>query len=303
MSFRTPSSIFTRDALLGLQRLDERISLLQNQISTGSRLVRTADDPSGAALVVDMKASIGANNQYLRQINDAMGFLQSTEAVTSPLTEGLMRLAELGARSLDLTLSAGARAAIGAEIDGIRTNFISYGNMKAQGKYLFAGTRTQTLPFSGPPAGPIVYAGDSNSISVDVGPSRSVAMNVAGDTLFLGPGGQGSATDIFQQVTDFRDAINTNNVAGVQTALANLDTIFARVLVVTTDLGGRQNSILQLKDTLETFNLTLQGVQNSVEDLDYPKAVTDFTNAQTAQSAAMSTLARVNQRNLFDFMG
>ena len=302
MSFRTPSSVFTRDALLGLQRLNEHISILNKQISTGSRLIRTADDPSGAALVVDMKASIGANSQYLEQITNAMGFLQETEQVTSTLTEGLMRLGELAARAQDPTLTAGARAAMGAEIDGIRTNFISYANTKAQGKYLFAGSRTQTIPFSGPAAGPIVYAGDSNAISVDVGPSRSVDTNVAGDTLFFGAGGQGSATDLFQQVTDFRDAINTNNIPAMQTAITNLNTIFDQVGVVTTDIGGRQNSLLQLKDTLETFNLTLQGVQNSVEDLDYPKAITDFTNAQTAQSATLSTLARVNQKNLFDYL-
>lgn len=303
MSFRTPSSIFTRDAILGLQRLNERISVLQKQIASGSRLVRTADDPSGAALVVDMKSSIGANNQYLKQITDSMGFLQSTEGVTTPLTDGLMRLMELGANAQDPTLTAGARAALGAEIDGIRTNFISYGNMKAQGKYLFAGTQTQTVPFSGPAAGPIVYAGDSNTISVDVGPSRSVGINVPGDTLFLGPGGQGSATDIFQQVTAFRDAVNTNNLPAMQTAITNIGTIFDRVGVVTTDIGGRQNSLLQLKDTLEGFNITLQGIQNSVEDLDYPKAAVDFTAAQTAQSATLSTLAKVNSKNLFDYLG
>lgn len=302
MSLRTPSSIFTRDALLGLQGLNERISLLQKQIATGSRLVQASDDPAGAAVVVNMKASIGANTQYLKQVNEAMAFLQDTELMTSSLTEGLTRLRELGARAQDPTLTAGARAAMGAEIDGIRSNFISYANTKAQGKYLFAGMQTQTIPFSGPAAGPIVYAGDSNSISVDVGPSRSVDMNVPGDRLFFGAGGQGSATDVFQQVTDFRDAINSNNLPAMQTALTNLTAIFDQVGVVTTDLGGRQNSLLQLKDALETFNLTLQGVQNSVEDLDYPQAVTDFTNAQTAQSATMSTLARVNQKNLFDFL-
>lgn len=302
MSLRTPSSIFTRDALLGLQGLNERISLLQRQIATGSRLVQASDDPTGAAVVVNMKASIGANTQYLKQVNEAMAFLQDTELMTSSLTEGLTRLRELGARAQDPTLTAGARAALGAEIDGIRSNFLSYANTKAQGKYLFAGMQTQTIPFSGPSAGPIVYAGDSNSIAVDVGPSRSVDMNVPGDRLFFGTGGQGSATDVFQQVTDFRDAINSNNLPAMQTALTNLTAIFDQVGVVTTDIGGRQNSLLQLKDALETFNLTLQGVQNSVEDLDYPQAVTDFTTAQTAQSATMSTLARVNQKNLFDFL-
>lgn len=303
MSLRTPASIFTRDAILGLQRLNERISILQNQISTGSRLVAPSDDPAGAALVVDLRASIGANTQYLKQITEAGGFLQDTEQMISNLTEGMLRLGELGVRAQDPTLSASARAALGAEIDGIRTNFISFANTKSEGKYLFAGTQTQTLPFSGPSAGPIVYAGDSNSISVDVSQNRSVTTNVPGDTLFLGPGGQGSATDLFQQVTDFRDAVLTNNLPAIQTALTNLDSILTRVGVIVTDVGGRQNSIAQLSDSLGTFNLTLQGIQNSVEDLDYPKAITDFSTTQIAQSATLSTLSKVNSKNLFDFLG
>lgn len=303
MSFRTPSTIFTRDAILGLQRIKERMSLLQFQIATGNRIVRPADDPTGAALVVDLKASVGANAQYLKQINDAEGFLRETEQVTSTLTEGITRLFELGVRAQDGTLSPSARASLGAEIDGIRTNFISFANTQAQGKYLFSGTQTQTPPFSGPAAGPIVYAGDSNVISVDVGQGRSVATNVTGDTLYLGPGGQGSATDIFQQVTDFRDAVLTNNLPAIQTAITNLDAIFVRVGVVTTDIGGRQNSIQQLRDSLESFNLTLQGIQDSVEGLDYAKAITDFENTQTAQSATLNTLSKVNRENLFDYLG
>lgn len=308
MSLRSPASILTRDTLSGLQGIKERLAILQNQITQGKRIVRTADDPAGAALVVDLKASIGVNAQYIKQINDAIGFLGVTEQVIDSLNGDLTRLVEIGQQGLNGTNGAINRQQLAAEVDGIRTNFISYSNQKTQGKFIFAGTQTQTLPFGPapgpvPPAGAIVYAGDSNSIDVNVGPNTTVALNVPGDALFFGPGGQGSSTDLFQQVTDLRDALNTNNVAGIQTAADNLRIALARVNSSSTGLGGRQATILNLKDNLEGFNLTLQGVQNSVEDLDYPKAVTDFQAAGIAQQATLSTLAKANNQNLFNFLG
>ncbi len=303
MTLRSPVSILTRDTVAGLAHIKEQIAVLQDQISKGKRIVRLADDPAGSSLSVDLQAPINANKQYLKQVDDALDIQKSSQTVTQSMDDNLSRLQELGEEALNGTLGAANRQQLANEVDGIRSNLISFANTQSQGKYIFAGTKTQTLPFSGPSAGPITYAGDGNLIQVDVGPSASTTLNIPGNTLFFGAGGQGSATDIFQQVTDLRDALNTNNLAAIQTAVTNLKGIQDAVNIQTTVLGGRQSTVLQLKDNLEAFSLTLQGIDNSVTELDYPKAVTDFSAAQTAQQAAMSTLAKANRQNLFDFIG
>lgn len=302
MSLRTPNTLASQQTLLDLQRNKERISVLQDQIASGKRIVRLSSDPSGAALVLDFQTSIDRNTQYLKQGNSANSFLSTTETMLTSVSSNMMRLFELGTQALVGNVGASGRTAIAQEVDGIRTALISIANSKDQGKYLFAGTQTLTQPFSGPSAGPITYAGNGGLINLEVSNSFTVATNIPGNTVFFGSGGQGSATDLFQAVTDLRDGLLANNTVQIQTAYDNLVAIHGNLLQNIVDLGGRQASLNQLQETLGDINLNLESVLESTEGLDYPAAVTEFTNQQTIQQAILSTMAKVNRQNLFDFL-
>lgn len=99
------------------------------------------------------------------------------------------------------------------------------------------------------------------------------------------------------------NAMSSNDIAQIQTAFNNLKAIHEGVNTVITDLGGRQAGLDSLKSNLESYNLSLQAIQGTYEDLDYAAAITQFTRDQTAQQAALSVMARVNDQNLFDFLG
>lgn len=303
MTLRTPNPFTNRQTLLDLQRTKERLAVLNEQLASGRRIVRLGDDPTGSALIVDFKSSIERNKQYEKQIAAARSFLQASETSLGALTEGIARLLELGQQGLSDTTGASGRPRLAQEVDGLRSNFLSLANTQSQGKYLFAGTRTTTQPFSGPSAGPIVYAGDGEAIDLDVSVGATVTTNLTGDRVFFGAGGQGSATDLFQAVTDLRDGLNTNNRVLIQSAYDNLQSIHSRIQDLTTELGGRQASLEQLEESLGSFNLSLQSIQNTYEALDYPEAITAYTREDTAQQAALSTLAKSNRQNLFDYLG
>ncbi|OQA37340.1 MAG: Flagellar hook-associated protein 3 [Acidobacteria bacterium ADurb.Bin340] len=303
MSLRTPNPFTNRQTLLDLQRTKERLAILNEQLASGRRIVRLGDDPTGSALIVDFKTSIERNKQYEKQIASARSFLRASETSLGTLSDGLARLLELGQQGLSDTTGASGRPRLAQEVDGLRSNFLSISNTQSGGKYLFAGTRTTTEPFSGPSAGPIAYAGDNASIDLDVSVGAAITTNLTGDRVFFGPGGQGSASDLFQAVTDLRDGLSTNNRALIQSAYDNLQTIHGRLQDLTTEVGGRQASLDQLEESLGSFNLSLQSIQNTYEALDYPEAITAYTREDTAQQAALSTLAKSNQQNLFDYLG
>lgn len=303
MSLRTPNPFTNRQTLLDLQRTKERLAVLNEQLASGRRIVRLGDDPTGSALIVDFKTSIERNKQYGKQIASARAFLQASETSLDTLSDGIARLLELGQQGLSDTTGVSGRPRLAQEVDGLRSNFLSISNTQSGGKYLFAGTRTTTQPFSGPSAGPIGYAGDTAGIDLDVSVGAAITTNLTGDRVFFGPGGQGSATDLFQAVTDLRDGLNTSNRALIQSAYDNLQSIHSRIQDLTTELGGRQASLEQLEESLGSFNLSLQSIQNTYESLDYPEAITAYGREDTAQQAALSTLAKANRQNLFDYLG
>lgn len=302
MSIRTVASTENRQSLLDLQRTNERLANNLTRISSGHRLINPGDDPAAAAAIVDLGNSIQANTQFLKQIDSATSYLSPSEDAVNAAVNANMRLQELAAGAGGSTLTAADRASYLTEIDSIRTNLVSIANTQSQGKYLFAGKMTTTVPFTDavPPALP-AYNGDQGSINLDVTASQSVATNIPGDQVFE-KGGSGSASNFFQAIADLRVGITSNNLAQIQTASDNLKSVLDNLNQVLAELGGRQAGLLALKDTLSGFNVSLQGLQNTQQETDYPKAAVEYSSDQTAQSATLSSMAKISKTNLFDYL-
>lgn len=303
MSLRTPNPISNQQSLLDLQRMKERFAVVQEQLSTGKRISRLGEDPTGAALIIDFKHSIQQNDAFTQAIGSSRSFLQSTETVMSSLETSLVRVMELAEQGANDPSGAAGRLRISKEVDGLRTQLLDLSNTQFEGRYLFSGTMTSVKPFSGPAAGPITYAGDANSLTLDVSTSTSMKMNLTGDSVFFGAGGQGSATDMFQAVTDLRDALVANNTTQIQTAYGRIKGIYNTLNDQMADIGGRQATLDQLESNLKDYNLSLQSIQGTYEDVDYASAITEFSRLQTAQQAALGTLAKSGKMSLFDYIG
>ena len=309
MSIRMPNSIQTRETLLGLQRTQGRLAQNTQRISSGNRLTNPGDDPAAASTIVDLANSIQANTKFQNMTDTANVFLQSSGDVLGSVTNDLTTLEQLAQQGMNSTTGPSGRAAIAAQVDALRSNLIALANTKVQGKYLFAGTQTQTQPFNPPASGPTPYLGDSNPINMNVAVGTSVTTNVTGDkafyTTFPDPTtGVSTTVDLFQVTADLSAGLTSNNTTQIQTAYDNLQRLLSSTTQVQTDLGGRQAGLADLKSILSGFNLSLQTLQNNAQDTDYPDTITQYTSDQTVQSATLSTLAKTgNQQSLFNYLG
>ena len=303
MSIRMPLSIQTRQMLLGLQRTQDRLAQNTQRISTGQRITNPGDDPAGAAIILDLGTSIGSATQFQQQINSSLSFLQGAETALTSVNDSVTELLQLGQQGLsDLTGTSG-RAALAANVDGIRTNLASLANTQMQGKYLFGGTMTTTQPFTLGAAGTATYNGNSSTINLDVSTSETVATNLPGDQVFFGSGGAGSSTDLFQAVTDLRDGLNADNTAQIQSAYDRIKTILPTITQSLTEIGGRTSRLQDLQTILSAQKLSLQDMQNTLQDTNYPATLSEFTSDQTVQTATLNALGKTNQPNLFDYLG
>lgn len=308
MTMRVPNLMNNAQTMLDLQRVKQQYSQTVQQLTTGKAFVNLGDDPTASAQIMNYKDSIDQNSQFISQADWATSQLQSTSTVLTTISGDINRVMDLAQMGLDPSVNATGRAAEASEVDSLRTALISVGNTQTQGKYIFAGTKTTTVPFvDNVPAAPplpqsVTYNGNSGTTSLNLGVSASVVTNVPGDALFFGPGGQGSATDLLAQVTAIRDALTSNNTVALQTAYTNLQAISTRVEVVATDLGGRENGITAIQNGLSDFNANLSAQQSQIESVDYPTAITQLNQQSTAQQASLSAMSKSNQRTLFDYL-
>ena len=306
MSMRTASTTQTRQNLLELQRTQQRLNDNTQRISTGNRLTSPGDDPSAAAMILDFGTSISANTQFLKQAGTASGYLTSTEDALNAAVQDVTRLMELMPSVTGTNLTASSTATVAPEVDAIRTNLLDLGNTQVQGKYIFAGTKTDTVPFVVDGSNQVTYQGDSGSISVGISAQASVVTNLNGDNVFFGGSGAGSqalATNIFGAATDLSAALKTNDQTTIKAVSANLSGILDNLNKMLSTVGGRQGGLTDMQTTLSGFNVTLQGLQDNLQATDYPAAMTQFSQDQTIQSATLSAMSKVSKTNLFDYLG
>jgi flagellar hook-associated protein 3 FlgL len=275
------------------------------QLSTGEADPNLGDDPSATAQVEGYQASINVNTEYIAQANTANSQLQASSTALTSVNSSITQLLQLGEEGLAAGTTTASQDGIASQVSAIRQDLISLGNTQVEGQYIFAGTDSTTVPFvdnetTTPPS--TTYNGNSGVSSLTLSPSVSVATNIPGDTLFYGPDGQGSDTDVLAQTAAMAQALTSNNTAALQTAFNNLQTISSRINVSTADLGEREDGVTALQNGLTSYNQNLTAQQTSIQSVNYANAITQLDQENVAQQATLSTIAQTNQKNLFDYI-
>ncbi|MDR3672234.1 MAG: flagellin [Holophaga sp.] len=305
MTMRVANLMNNAQSLMDLQRIKQQYTETVQQLTTGLANPNLGDNPASDALVESYQSSINVNTQYVAQANTANSALKASSTALTTMGTDINSLLTLAQEGLASGTTTTTQAGIASQVSALRTDMISLGNTQVQGQYIFAGTKSTTVPFvdntaTTPPT--TTYNGNGGIISLTLSPSVTVATNIPGDTLFYGPGGQGSATDLLAQTANLAQALSTNNTAGIQTAYDNLQAISSRVNVSVADLGERENGVTALQSGLTAYNQNLTAQESSVASVDYATAITQLNQESVAQQATLSTIAKTNSKNLFDYI-
>src|SRR5829696_9149905 len=93
-------------ALRQLQQNAQAVDKLQQQISSGKRISRVSDDPSGAWRALRLRREGAGNAQHLRNMDDARNWLVSDDRVLSGAGAALAKLREYAVQGADDSYSA-----------------------------------------------------------------------------------------------------------------------------------------------------------------------------------------------------
>jgi flagellar hook-associated protein 3 FlgL len=166
-----------------LQKNRLEMSDLQNQAATQKRINKPSDDPIAAARVLSARSEEKMNKQFLKNIDLAKSFLESSDQSLGELSENLMRAKELTIQAAnDPGGGPETRRIAALEIEQIYHQAIQIGNRKLGERYIFAGYKTTSSPFT--PQGN--YMGDDGDMTIQISKDAFVPMNVPGNKVFLG---------------------------------------------------------------------------------------------------------------------
>lgn len=278
-----------RNINASLSRLDQKY----NQLATEKQFQYPSDNPVGVAQSMRLNLSIAETEQYIQNAEDADDWMSSTDAALGQFGSVLQRLKELATAGANSTLPSDSMKAIADEVHQLRDQIVMLGNSEQAGRFIFAGTETLDKPFVDDGTGTIQYTGNSKDITADLGVGVSMSINIDGARAF---------GDVFNQLTQFEDALRSNDVTAVGNMIDTLDSVNDRVLQLRSEMGAKVNRMDMNKDRLESLKLNYQKLLSNVEDIDFTKVVMDLKQEEAVQQAALATGARIIQPTLVDFL-
>lgn len=181
---------------LGIQNSQSALYKLQNQLSTGRRVLTPQDDPVASAQALVVTQTMEVNAQQMTNQNQAKSQLGLVDSQLSSLVGVLQEVRERVVQAGNTgTLGQSNRTTIATELESRLSEILGIANSdNGVGEYLFSGYKGNVRPFAVdgslapvPPAAtrPVTYFGDNGERLLQVSSSQQMAVSVAGSDVFM----------------------------------------------------------------------------------------------------------------------
>jgi flagellin len=259
LSINTNSAATAAASNLGATNVNLQKSL--SRLSSGSRIVNSADDAGGLAVSTKLSAAIRRTDATNTNVANAQSFLQTMDGGLKTASKMLDRMSELATLAQDVTKSATDVAAYGLEFSSLQTSLTDLATSKFNGVNLFDGS---TLTVS---------TAEDDSQTVDITAADLTAN--ASVTAVTGAGALTGATAVA-------------NKALVATAIGAVATMRAQ--------NGADSSTLQFaSDMLSVNKVNLEAANSRIADVDVASESTQLARFNILQQAGTAMLAQANQ--------
>jgi flagellar hook-associated protein 3 FlgL len=245
-----------------------------------------------AVSALHYRADLGRNEQFDRNIDDGLTWLNLADASLTTIVTQLNRVRDLAVQGRNATSDASSREAFAMEIDRIRDSVIGLANTKNLDRPIFAGTSGGGVAYDANGN----YVGSSASVDRTVAAGVRVQVNANGDEVFGTPG-----NDVFAVLTQLSHSLRTNP-SQLETDVAALDARVDGIERSQASIGARTRRLETMKDRNDTDGITLKQSLSQVEDADLAQVTLELQMQQVAYQAALNATAKVIQPSLVDFL-
>ena len=187
MAFRVSTHSNFMRFLTGLRGVQLDSARAQEQLSSGRRILKPSDDPTGTARSLLLSRRLANVDRYSNSIASGLGALNSAASAVQQGSSLLAEARTLLLQAMNGTLTSVERGAIATEFDLLREQLLEVANSRVGDRYLFSGTRSEQPAFEKVGSGEgarVVYRGNDDSQLVRIGQGIDVGINVPGSEIF-----------------------------------------------------------------------------------------------------------------------
>ena len=263
MGLRINQNVEALNAYRNLSVTQGQLSKSMEKLSSGFRINRAADDAAGLAISEGLRSQVGGLKVAVRNAQDAISVVQTTEGALTEVHAILQRMRDLAVQGSNDSNNAEARTNIEKEATELTSELNRIASSTNFNGTNLLNSSTQ-LNFQ------VGADGDSNSvISVDLS-SANVGTAIAGVSFSVSAHG------------------------AAQTTVEALDTAIASISTARAQLGAYQN---RFEHTINSVNVAIENLSASesrIRDTDMAQEMMSFTRSQILSQAGTAMLAQAN---------
>jgi flagellar hook-associated protein 3 FlgL len=229
------------NALRNLQARQTSLANLQENLTSGKRVVNASDDPTGAAQAERALTRMERVKADQRALEAQRNSITEAEGTLGEITDALQGIRELVVSAGNPAYTSLERQAIAIQLSGLRDQVFALANRKdSNGLPLFSALGSTQSPFVGPNALPQDYT--FNGLPGQTATTEvSIPFSLDGDSAFMmQPGRDGvfnvSVTNVPGGLIPTTRALSTNNATVTNSATAASTSALAMAAS-----GGTQN--------------------------------------------------------------
>ena len=251
---------------LGANNAEQAATL--GKLSSGSRIVKAADDAAGLAISEKLKAQVRGITQAERNANDGISLIQTAEGGLNESSNILIRLRELAVQSSSDTVGDAER----------KFTDVEYQNLKSEMERI-----SQVTEFNGKK----LLNGSGDKYDFQIGINNDDFQ----DRIKYDAAKQNSSLTSLGV-----EELTVASKESSQASLAKIDEAIHNVSGQRAELGAIQNRLTSTINNLQTSNENLSAANSRIRDTDFASESAKNTKMNILTSAGTSVLSQANSQ-------
>ncbi len=263
-------------AEMALTKNSRDLQSAMEKLSTGKRINAASDDAAGIAEIARMSTEISGIGQAIKNANDGISILKTSDSATGSITNMLQRMRELAIQAANGTNAS-------SDIQSLNTE---YQQLYSEIKRVSSTTEWNSSK--------LLDGTFSAGISLFVGYSSNSDGTITASIPSFDPtaGATNSLVDGFSAISGSSISAGSN----ATDLLAKLSLAISGVNKVRSTLGATVNRLQFTVDNLTNMSTSIYASRSQIQDVDYSQATADLARGQILQQAATAMLAQANQQ-------
>lgn len=285
-----------------LQKNQERITYVTQQMANGNRIQLPSDDPVDSVRLSRLRREEASIKQYRDNIAAVQQRMSKNEGYLQNMVNDMQSGRDLLVWASDGSNAPDDLKAMVTSLSSIRDSLMYTANaIDQEGRYVFSGTSTSTAPIAYDANAPLgaryKFAGNTNNQTVVVGNgiTQTANQNVNGMEKLLNQLDQTIASLSAPTIDPNAPALKNTLSANLDGFDDAMDLLAGKIAV----LGGQQNILKTIDGNHQNVSLSNKMAINDIGQLDAGAAAIELSGYSTALQASYKAYSKIGTLSLF----